>query len=163
VKKELENYIYTYEEYMADIKSLTETLRGIKNLHLISVFRGSVPIVIHLSNILDCNMSIMKFYNEINDFKGLRTIQCWMPPIDLMSGYPVISINEGDNLVVIEDVYDSGKTIKSVKRELASFELKFKKHSKKYYSLFGRRNDDDVNYLREINGKWIVFPWESIS
>ncbi len=27
--------------------------------------------------------------------------------------------------------------------------------------IFGKENDDDVEYLRENDGRWIVFPWET--
>ena len=62
--------------------------------------------------------------------------------------------------MVIEDIYDSGRTIKLV-QQLINFD--YKNHSVSYYSLFGRMNDVGVKYLKESNGKWIVFPWESIS
>lgn len=54
------NYFYTFEEYESDIKSLKDTLSGIKNCHLIAMYRGSIPIVVHLSNLLNCEMSIIK-------------------------------------------------------------------------------------------------------
>ena len=54
------NYNYTFEEYESDIKSLKDTLSGIENIHLIAMYRGSIPIVVHLSNLLNCEMSIIK-------------------------------------------------------------------------------------------------------
>jgi hypoxanthine phosphoribosyltransferase len=148
VKKERENYIYTYEEYMADIKSLTETLRSIENLHLISVFRGSVPTVIHLSNILNCEMSIIQFHQGSASILNIQD-----------APYSILKIKLEDTLVVIDDIYDSGKTLKTVQRFM---DEQYKYHSKKYYSLFGRKNEDGVKYLKESNGKWIVFPWENL-
>ena len=54
------NYSYTFEEYESDVKSLRNTLSEIKNIHLVAVYRGSIPIVVHLSNLLNCEMSIIK-------------------------------------------------------------------------------------------------------
>tara|TARA_B110000196_G_C20790850_1_gene495494 strand:+ start:239 stop:520 length:282 start_codon:yes stop_codon:yes gene_type:complete len=54
------NYNYTFEEYESDIKSLKDTLSSIENIHLIAIYRGSIPIVVHLSNLLNCEMSIIK-------------------------------------------------------------------------------------------------------
>ena len=54
------NYSYTFEEYESDVKSLRNTLSEIKNIHLVAVYRGSIPVVVHLSNLLNCEMSIIK-------------------------------------------------------------------------------------------------------
>ena len=54
------NYSYSFEEYESDIKLLKGTLNGVKNIHLIAMYRGSIPIVVHLSNLLNCEMSIIK-------------------------------------------------------------------------------------------------------
>ena len=64
------NYNYTFEEYENDIKSLKDMLRGIKNIHLIAMYRGSIPIVVHLSNLLNCEMSIIKL--EISNSNALN-------------------------------------------------------------------------------------------
>ena len=146
MNQEREKYIYSFEEYNADIKSLQLELSNIENLHLVSVYRGSIPIVVHLSNLLNCEMSIVKFQNQ----NGVA-----VAPVFLTN-----NIKDKDSLVVIEDIYDSGRTIKLV-QQLINFD--YKNHSVSYYSLFGRMNDVGVKYLNESNGKWIVFPWESIS
>jgi len=146
MNQEREKYIYSFEEYNADIKSLQLELSNIENLHLVSVYRGSIPIVVHLSNLLNCEMSIVKFQNQ----NGVA-----VAPVFLTN-----NIKDKDSLVVIEDIYDSGRTIKLV-QQLINFD--YKNHSVSYYSLFGRMNDVGVKYLKESNGKWIVFPWESIS
>ena len=54
------NYSYTFEEYESDVMSLRNTLSEIKNIHLVAVYRGSIPVVVHLSNLLNCEMSIIK-------------------------------------------------------------------------------------------------------
>jgi hypoxanthine-guanine phosphoribosyltransferase len=143
---EREKYIYSLEEYNADIKSLQLELSNIENLHLVSVYRGSIPLVVHLSNLLNCEMSIIKF-NEAN---GVA-----VAPVFLTN-----NIKDNDRLVVIEDIYDSGRTIKLV-QQLIKWD--YKNHTVNYYSLFGRKNEVGVKYLRESNGKWIVFPWETVS
>ena len=56
----MDTYSYTFKEYESDVKSLKETLSAIENLHLVAVYRGSIPLVVHLSNLLDCVMSIIK-------------------------------------------------------------------------------------------------------
>ena len=56
----MNTYSYTFKEYESDAKSLKNTLSDIENLHLVAVYRGSIPLVVHLSNLLDCEMSIIK-------------------------------------------------------------------------------------------------------
>jgi len=88
----MNTYSYTFEEYESDVKSLKKTLSDIENLHLIAVYRGSIPLVVHLSNLLDCEMSIIKLQTS----NGRET-----KPQFLSN-----NIKEKDNLVVIEDIYD---------------------------------------------------------
>ena len=67
------------------------------------------------------------------------------------------NFKETDNLVVIEDIYDTGKTIGLIQQMMKD---EYSNHSVRYYSLFGNKNDVGVVYLREKNKKWISFPWE---
>jgi hypoxanthine phosphoribosyltransferase len=180
------NYIYTFEEYESDIKSLKDMLSGIENIHLIAIYRGSIPIVVHLSNLLNCEMSIIKLKVsngnvlnkeelkdkvEIND-KGLDELlliskklnkgmylkrEIYKPSPTNVPQFISNNFKETDNLVVIEDLYDTGKTIGLIQQLMKE---EYSNHSVRYYSLFGRKNDDDVVCLKENNKKWITFPWE---
>ena len=141
----MDTYSYTFKEYESDVKSLKETLSDIENLHLIAVYRGSIPLVVHLSNLLDCEMSIIKLQTS----NGRET-----KPQFLSN-----NIKEKDNLVVIEDIYDTGKTIGLIQ---GLMEKEYNNHSVSYYSLFGNKNDVGVIYLKEKNNNWVIFPWETI-
>ena len=64
-------------------------------------------------------------------------------------------------ILIVDDIYDSGKTISKVK-ELAKFE-----HANpeiKVATIFvagdEKRDDLDVFALRVPKGTWVVFPWE---
>jgi hypoxanthine phosphoribosyltransferase len=131
------NYNYSFEEYENDIRSLRKTLSEIKNIHLVAIHRGSIPIVVHLSNLLNCDMSIIK--------------------LDTSPHFLSNNFKEKDNLIVIEDIYDTGKTIGLIQQLMKD---EYSNHSVSYYSLFGRKNDDGVVYLKENDKKWITFPWE---
>jgi len=180
------NYNYTFEEYESDIQSLKDMLIGIKNIHLIAMYRGSIPIVVHLSNLLNCEMSIIKLEIsngtalnkeelkdeiEIND-EGLDELlsiskkmnkgmylkrETYKPNISNVPQFISNNFKETDNLVVIEDIYDTGKTIGLIQQLMKQ---EYSNHSVCYYSLFGRKNNDGVVYLKENNKKWVIFPWE---
>ena len=182
------NYSYTFEEYKSDVRSLKDTLSGIENIHLIAVCRGSIPIVVHLSNLLNCEMSIIKLETsngtalnkeqlkdevEVNDdaLDELLSIskkfnegmylkrELYKPNRTTVPQFLSNNFKETDNLVVIEDIYHTGKTI-GLSQQLMKDE--YSNHSVRYYSLFGRTNDVGVVYLREKNKKWVSFPWERI-
>ena len=180
------NYNYTFEEYESDIKSLKDTLSSIENIHLIAIYRGSIPIVVHLSNLLNCEMSIIKLETssdaalnkealkdevEIND-EGLDELlsiskklnegmylkrESYKPNPTTVPRFLSNNFKEIDNLVVIEDIYDTGKTIGLIQQLMKD---EYRNHSVRYYSLFGRKNDDGVVYLKENSNKWVTFPWE---
>jgi hypoxanthine phosphoribosyltransferase len=143
--KEKETYFYTFEEYKSDLGSLKYTVSGIKNLHLIAVYRGSIPLTVHLSNLLKCEMSIIKLETKNGNIEEANFVSN--------------NIKENDRLVVLEDIYDTGNTIKLIQQMMG---LKYKDRSIRYYSLFGKKNDAGVVYLKENNNKWIIFPWETI-
>jgi hypoxanthine phosphoribosyltransferase len=180
------NYNYTFEEYESDIKSLKDTLSGVENIHLIAMYRGSIPIVVHLSNLLNCEMSIikleasnetllnkeeLKYEVEIND-EGLDELlsiskqlnegmylkrESYKPNPTMVPRFLSNNFKEIDNLVVIEDIYDTGKTVGYIQQLMKD---EYSNHSVYYYSLFGKKNDDGVVYLKENNKKWATFPWE---
>ena len=144
ITKEKETYSYTFEEYKSDLGSLKYAVSGIKSLHLIAVYRGSIPLTVHLSNLLKCEMSIIKLETRNGNVEEAKFVSN--------------NIKENDRLVV-EDIYDTGNTIRLIQQMM---NVKYKDHSIRYYSLFGKKNDAGVVYLKETNNKWIVFPWETI-
>ena len=182
----MDTYSYTFKEYESDIKSLRDTLSDIENIHLIAMYRGSIPIVVHLSNLLNCEMSIIKLEIlnetalnkeelkdeiEIKD-EGLEELlsiskkfnkgmylkrETYKPSPTYVPQFLSNNFKETDNLVIIEDIYDTGKTVGLIQKLMKT---EYSNYSVRYYSLFGRKNDDGVVYLKESNRKWIIFPWE---
>jgi hypoxanthine phosphoribosyltransferase len=133
-------YTYTYAEYLSDLDTLSSKLKKIDNLHLVAVYRGSLPIATHLSNILNCDFSIIKLQTRDGD--------------DDAATFLHNSIQPESNVVVLEDIYDTGKTIRLIQNLMISYK------SVKYIALYGNTNNDGVEYLREQSGRWIIFPWE---
>ena len=94
-------YIYTYLEYLEDIEIITTRLKNIQHLHLVAVYRGSLPLTTHLSNLLNCDFSIIKIQNKNGNDEAIFLNN---------------DIQPDSHIVVIEDIYDSGKTISLIKQ-----------------------------------------------
>ena len=120
--------VSTYKEtntskYNCDIGSIYEKNKELVNPHIVGIYRGSLPIAVHLSNLLKCPMSIIKFQAIDGDDKE---------PVFLLD-----NITDDSDLIVVDDIYDSGTTMRIIKPLLDN------KH--------------------ENMGKWVVFPWERVN
>ena len=128
--------IYKYSQYNKDIHYIAE---NIEFSHVIGIYRGSLPIATHLSNIKDVKMSIIGFQSRDGDDKEPK----WL-------------VNKIGNrlapILLIDDIYDTGFTMKTV--------MKFIHKEVHPVCLYGRPNNDDVQFLHLNEGKWVVFPWE---
>ncbi len=142
------NYNYYYDEYYYDVATLAQRYKKITYPHIISIYRGSLPLGVHLSNILKCPLSIVKYQSR----DGQDSKAEWLLNLTNERKNPKFF----PHLIVVDDIYDTGKTFRAVKA-LPEF------HNNPDYSLmalFGNDNDDGVHYLHEQLYRWIVFPWE---
>ena len=144
---------YYYDEYYNDIATLHDRFVNVVNPHIVGVYRGSLPMATHLSNVLDCPMSIIKFQSRDGEDKKAE----WL--LNLTEDKSVRNKPQFfPYLIVVDDVYDTGKTFRAIK-ELPEF------HNNPDYSLtalFGNANEDGVSYLHEQLYRWIVYPWERV-
>ena len=148
-------YNYYYDQYYQDITDIFERYKNIRNLHIVGVYRGSLPIATHLSNVLDCPMSIIKFQSRDGEDEKAE----WMLNLtDDVSVRPYKATQFYPTLLVVDDVYDTGKTFRAIKK-LPEFINNPDYHC---LTLFGNANDDDVNYIHEQLYRWIVYPWERV-
>ena len=144
-----DKFYYNYAHYMKDMKHLVDRFTRVSNPHIVGVYRGSLPIATHLSNALDCPMSIIRFQSR--DCKDTET-EWILHPADTES------FDSDSTLIVAEDIYDTGHTFRKIKNMP---DLKENPYVI-YTALFGSKNQDGVDYLNERNGQWIVFPWEYV-
>ena len=146
-----ENYNYYYDEYYYDVATLAQRYKKITWPHIVSVYRGSLPLGVHLSNILKCPLSIVKYQSrdgEDNQAEWLLNLT------DDKNLHPKFF----PHLIVVDDIYDTGETFKSILK-LPEFD---KNPDYSLMALFGNDNDDGVHYLHEQMYRWIVFPWERV-
>ena len=142
-------YHYYYDQYTKDIRQLVEHLDKLPRPHIVGVYRGSLPIATHLSNVLKCPMSIIRYQSR----DGIDEKPEWV--INNM-GFTATWKTPGETTIVVDDIYDSGRTMRAIQQM-----DEFKYHPTVIYQcLFGSKNDDGVGYLNERISRWIVFPWE---
>ena len=151
----INKYNYYYDQYYKEITDIFERYKDKPNLHIVGIYRGSLPLATHLSNVLDCPMSIIKFQSR----DGVDEKAEWMLNLtDDVSIRPYKSTQFYPTLLVVDDVYDTGKTFRAVK-QLPEFINNPDYHC---IALFGNKNDDGVTYIHEQLFRWIVYPWERV-
>ena len=142
-------YHYYYDQYTKDIRHWIQHFKKQPRPHIVGVYRGSLPIATHLSNVLKCPMSIIRYQSR----DGVDEKPEWI--INNM-GFTATWKTPGETTIVVDDIYDTGRTMRAIQQM-----DEFKHHpSVIYQCLFGSKNDDHVGYLNERISRWIVFPWE---
>ncbi len=136
---------YTWDQYNTDIKRIEKEYEFDS---VVALYRGSLPIATHLTNITDATMSVIKYQSYCKDKrqKHITKEPEWL----------VSEMIRPKNVLVIDDIYDTGSTIRQCQKLIGSVNWNIT-----YLTIFGKENDDDVEYLRENDGRWIVFPWET--
>ena len=139
---------YTWSDYAKDMRATD----WIKCDHVIGIYRGSVGMATHVSNLRDVPMSIVGFQHRSNN-------PYWIH--NATSELPIGDYKEGQNILIVDDIYDTGHTMNKV--------IDFVKRQRTKpspmpnvvgYCLFGHENSENTIYTHEHDGSWIVFPWE---
>ena len=142
-------YHYYYDQYTKDIRHWIQHFEKFPRPHIVGIYRGSLPIATHLSNVLKCPMSIIRYQSR----DGSDEKPEWV--INNM-GFTSTWKTPGETTIVVDDIYDTGRTMRAIQQM-----DEFKYHPDVVYTcLFGSKNEDHVGYLNERISRWIVFPWE---
>jgi hypoxanthine phosphoribosyltransferase len=145
-QKRLAKIFYEWSDYEVDI-------RQVKNFefdHVVGIYRGSLPMAVHISNVFDVPMSIIGLQTRDGDDKEPYMIKA----IDhIHQGFP------GKKILIVDDIYDTGLTMKKVIRYLTPYSI----DRIQGFCLFGKDNNFNVSYANEHDGSWIVFPWETLN
>lgn len=151
----VEKYYYTHEMYEEDISKIKDII-GDKtkyaSVHLVSLYRGSLPMGVRLSNELDLPLSIIDYQTRDGESKE-----------------PVLIKNAGilrsDVLYVLDDIYDLGLTMNKAREYLMEL---FPFNRIEGITLVRNKANEHlhkdcawVQSLRTTNGEWVVFEdWE---
>ena len=146
-----ENYNYYYDQYYNDVAILKERYDKIPDPHIVSIYRGSLPLGVHLSNVLNCPLSIVKYQSRDGEDHKAE----WL--LNLTSDKK-LHPKFFPELIVVDDIYDTGETFRAL-LNLPEFQ---DNPNYRAIALFGNSNNDGVVYLNEQVYRWIVFPWEKV-
>ena len=130
---------YEWSDYEVDIMSV----KRIEFDHVVGIYRGSLPMAVHISNVFDVPMSIVGF--QTRDGKDTEP-------------YMIKAGKAPTQILVVDDIYDSGYTMKSVIQFLSHYSA----DRIQGFCLFGKENKLNVSYANEHDGSWVVFPWETL-
>lgn len=143
----MSKYFHTFEEYHHDMKRIIEDIREtVENPYVVGIFRGSLGMASHISNVLECGMGIINYQTRDGNTKTPE--------------WSIKNIPEGSTVVVVDDIYDTGKTLQDISIIVPE--------GTKYYTLFDNveatkiQHDLDIKAMRESHGEWISFFWETI-
>jgi len=141
-------YHYYYDQYTKDVRHYIQHFKKFPNPHIVGIYRGSLPLATHLSNVLKCPMSIIRFQSRDGDDKKPE----WaINNLDFTATWRM-----SESIIVVDDIYDTGHTMRAIQQM-----KEFKDNpSVVYQCLFGSKNPDGVGFLNERISRWIVFPWE---
>ena len=131
---------YSWYDYSIDIKQV----KNFKFDHVVGIYRGSLGMAAHISNVFDTPMSIVGF--QTRDGKDKQP-------------YMIKSGDAPTKLLIVDDIYDSGYTMRSVIRMLSHYTT----DRIECFCLFGKDNDVNVSCANIHDGSWIVFPWETLN
>ncbi len=149
----MDKKLYTYENYMEDIEKISAYIKANKIEQIICIYRGSLPMGVLLSNIHKLPLQIIDYQSRDGDTKKPN----WIKYEHKKGCHPF------QNGLILDDIFDSGLTIRTIKKWLESPSLNsyMKQPEYHYITLFGKWNDIGAGYIREHTGEWIVFePWE---
>lgn len=137
------------------IDLINQNLTGVQKPHIISLYRGSLPIGVQLSNYLNIPLSIIDYQMYDGDTKEPKLIKN-------------AGITADDLIILIDEICDRGITLKLTEkyiREMFPYNkiliytiVGSKEHPKHYhYSI-----EHEVNQFTKEKA-WIIFPWETIT
>ena len=139
---------YTCKDWDKDTLHLIDIIREKQSkneIHLIAPMFGGIMIANKIRNIINCKISLVKMsrYTE-KDKKATWVYND--------------SISVEEELIIIDDLYDSGVTLKET---LDLVKESYPNNKVRVLTIFGSKDAPSwLEYLYEKDDKWIVFPWE---
>lgn len=118
------------------------------NTHIVTLYRGGLPLGVSLSNKLKVPLSIL-------DYQRLDGVDKESQEVSFIKN---ANIKEDCTILLVDDIADEGITIR---KSIEFLNEHFPKNKIIVYTLIGnKKHNKDWKYSIENNGNWQVFPWE---
>ena len=147
----MSNLNYTWNDLDRDIDFLHDLVCVSFDMTLptlvLGVKRGGLIPAVMLSHSLSCPLSVINYQTRDSD--------------DEQPLFNVEDINQYQNIIVVDDLYDTGKTLDNIKEIL---DTTFPEKSIEFFVLL--TNDDcKADYINSTGllkpqSQWVIFPWE---
>lgn len=158
-------YYITADQLLEDSFQLANDVfdSGFRPTHIVGIWRGGAPIGIAVQELLE-------FRGVQSDHISIRTssysgIDQQEPVVRVFSlGYLVDTLNPDDALLVIDDVFDTGRSIRAFLHELS---LRCRQNMPRtikiataYYKPSRNKTDLKPDFFVHQTEDWLVFPHE---
>jgi len=155
----------TSQQLMEDAMELGKQIleSGFRPNYIVGVWRGGTPVGIAVQELLD-------FYGVETDHIAIRTssyqgMRRADSPVRVHGqSYLTRSMNAEDSLLIVDDVFDTGLSVKAI---LDSLKLRSRKNmphdvrvATAYYKPVKNKTDFEPNYFAHETNEWLVFPHE---
>ena len=136
---------YTHDMFEEDVQVFKQAYRSYGCDHIVTLYRGGLPLGVRLSNELNCPLSIIDYQS----YAGKKT--------EHMSLIKDDGIKSKDVILLVDDICDSGNTMKKAIDFLHENTKDIKIIP---FTIFGSK-DRDCHFCRENSEQWVQFlPWE---
>lgn len=138
---------------------------GFRPTHIVGIWRGGAPIGIAVQELLE-------YHGISTDHIAIRTssytgIDCQEKEVKVLGlGYLIDTLEAEDSLLIVDDVFDSGRSIEAFKRELRARCRRNTPATIRTATVFYKpsRNvtTEEPDFFVEETEDWLVFPHELV-
>jgi len=144
-------YYYPQQDVEKCIADIAQYITN--KTHIITFYRGGLPLSVRLSNQFNLPLSILDYQTYDNNVKTKNNVS-----VSFMKN---AGIKEGEDLLIVDDIADSGDTINTA---LKFLEMNYSdsNNKKTVYTMIGNneKHPKEWKYKFKHLG-WSVFNWES--
>ncbi len=150
---------YSYSDFYNGIERIVQQIKesNYEPSYIVGIVRGGAIPAVYISHRLKLPV-VMVHWNTRDETQWGNESNCWIPE----------DINNGDKILLVDDIVDGGDTIKELLNDWNSsisdeLEVDNIRIAAMYYNTAQDVNVDyfDQSINREEDKRWVIFPWEA--